>query len=255
MEDINVLIAKLRALHNNVSSRLSGRGRYFDPPTVLDYFERFNKIKNSLESLLPELFSEIPNREIPKSSQTTDFDGRGYIEVTSINLILMDMKEMIDIWENSRESKDIIPSIKFTREGVFFAGQYFDALYKVRDILSSSKKSIVIIDGYINEDVLNLLSNKEKSVEVKILTKNVSSSLTTAANAFNKQYGNLSIKTSSAFHDRFMITDDSDFYHFGASIKDLGNRGFMFSLIEESIVINSLRKQFSQEWSKATIIV
>ena len=145
--------------------------------------------------------------------------------------------------------------MKVTREGVFFAGQYFDALLRVRDILAHAKKRIVIIDGYVNEDVLNLVSGKDKAVEVNILTKNVSAALNTAANAFNKQYGNLSVRTSSTFHDRFVIIDDSDFYHFGASIKDLGNRGFMFSLIEESFVMDALRHQFNQEWAKATVVV
>ncbi|NOX64340.1 MAG: hypothetical protein GXO85_00750, partial [Chlorobi bacterium] len=129
------------------------------------------------------------------------------------------------------------------------------ALLKVQNILTNSKNSIIIIDGYINEDVLSLLSTKEKLVSVNILTKNISSSLSTSANAFNKQYGNLSIKTSSAFHDRFLIIDDSEFYHFGASIKDLGNRGFMFSLIEEKFVIDALREQYLKEWSKAKSII
>lgn len=103
--------------------------------------------------------------------------------------------------------------------------------------------------------MLNLISAKDNAVEVSILTKKVSAALNIAASAFNKQYGNLSIRTSSAFHDRFVITDDSDFYHFGASIKDLGNRGFMFSLIEEPTVIDALRNQWKQEWAKASVII
>jgi hypothetical protein len=75
------------------------------------------------------------------------------------------------------------------------------------------------------------------------------------ATDFNRPYGRLSIRTSSAFHDRFIIIDDKDFYHFGASIKDLGNRGFMFSRIEEPELMKILLGNFQVEWSKAKIEV
>jgi len=255
MDEITSIITKLIALSNKVVNHLNRGDRYFDPPIALDYFERYNKMKDILKTKFPDLFSDIPDREIPKSSGTTDFEGRGFINREPIYILFTDMKEMIDIWNNSQIGKTNLPSIKVTREGVFFSGQYFDALLRVRDILSAAKRSIIIIDCFVNDDVLNLVSEKEQSVEVKILTKDVKPAFITAANAFNKQYGKLSIKTSSVFHDRFVIIDEADFYHFGASIKDLGNRGFMFSLIEESIVINALHQQFINEWAKATVIV
>ncbi len=104
---------------------------------------------------------------------------------------------------------------------------------------------------------MNLLTSKKSGVDIKILTYQtaVTPALKTAANAFNQQYGNLSIRTSKAFHDRFVIVDDRDFYHFGASIKDVGHRGFMFSHLEEPEVMNALRKKFAQEWSAATVEV
>jgi len=146
-----------------------------------------------------------------------------------------------------------IPSMKVTREGVFFAGQYFDALQRVREILADAQQSITIIDGYINQDVLNLLTAKSQAVEVNILTKSVPPALSTAASAFNKQYGKLSIRISQTFHDRFVIVDDQNFYHFGASIKDLGHRGFMFSLIEEPEITKLLRERLVQEWARAQV--
>jgi len=148
-----------------------------------------------------------------------------------------------------------IPSMKISKEGIFFAGQYFDALSKAEEILSQANQSIWIIDGYISPEVLNLLSSKKSSVEAKILTQDVPAVVKTAAVAFNKQYGSLSIRTSQAFHDRFIIIDDAEFYHFGASIKDLGNRGFMFSRIEESQIIDALRTKWTEEWGKATLVI
>jgi len=126
-------------------------------------------------------------------------------------------------------------SMRVTREGVFFSGQHFDALMLFSDILSNAQQNILLIDGYIDKSVLNLLTAKKKDADVSILTfpKSITPALKTAAEAFNKQYKNLSIRTSQAFHDRFVIVDDNNFYHFGASFKDLGKRGFMFSHIEE----------------------
>jgi hypothetical protein len=119
--------------------------------------------------------------------------------------------------------------ITISREGVFFAGQYFDALQKVTEILEHADTEICIIDRYVDSAVLNLLTRKKSSVTVNILTKSVDPALKAAAIAFKKQYGKLAIRTSNAFHDRFIIIDNKDFYHFGASIKDVGKRGFMFS--------------------------
>jgi hypothetical protein len=76
--------------------------------------------------------------------------------------------------------------------------------------------------------------------------------LKTAAEAFNRQYGGLETRMSRAFHDRFVFVDETDFYHFGASLKDLGNRGCMFSRIEEQDVIDALQSKWTQEWAKAT---
>jgi len=166
--------------------------------------------------------------------------------------------ERLDLMALSSTTKTDVSSVEVIREGVFFEGQYFDALQLVKKILSDAQRSIIIIDGYVNGDVLNLLTSKETAVEVNILTKTVPHSLKTEATAFNKQhgkYGKLSIRTSDAFHDRFLFIDDKDFYHFGASLKDLGHRGFMFSRIEEPKVIEEVRREFAQEWAKSPVEV
>ncbi|MBC8358687.1 MAG: hypothetical protein ISS41_09845 [Candidatus Aminicenantes bacterium] len=248
------ILSKLIALKNNLSKFLkSKRSRFFDPKNVLDLFHRYLPVRDELLSNYASLFSDIPKRETPKPSKTTEFDGRGYIRRVDLQMLLNDVEYCIDILTNM-PSVDI-PSMKVSREGIFFAGQYFDALSKAEEILSEAEKSIWIIDGYIGPDVLNLLASKKSSVEAKILTNDVPAPVKTAADAFNKQYKNLSIRTSQAFHDRFIIIDDAEFYHFGASIKDLGNRGFMFSRIEESQIIDALRTKWTEEWGKANPII
>lgn len=247
------ITVKLKALRNTIAKLLEGRGHYFDPQLVLDIFYRYAPLRDILRSEYPSLFGDLSVREVPKSSGTTDFDARGYIKRSSLDLLLKDIDYCLDILSNITTID--VPSMDVTREGVFFTGQYFDALQRVTEILSHAQKSIMIIDGYINEDVLNLLTSKDSEVEVNILTKTVSPALKTAATAFNKQYGKLYIRTSQAFHDRFVIVDNRDFYHFGASIKDFGHRGFMFSRIEEPEVIDALRTKWNHYWAKATVAV
>lgn len=261
MDDLTITLAKLSGLHGKVSSRMGERTRHgdlpltFDPPTVQEYFEQYVKLSDQMRALLPQLFSDLPQRGIPKPKESESNEGRGYIPVAALSTLVRDIEYILTVNERNQAAKVEIPAMTVTREGVFFAGQYFDAIQRLKDILAQAKNTIVIIDGYINDDVLNLVSAKNPGVAVNILTKQVSAALKIAAGAFNKQYGNLSIRTSSAFHDRFVITDDTDFYHFGASIKDLGNRGFMFSLIEEPTVIAALQGQWNQEWARAIVAV
>lgn len=147
--------------------------------------------------------------------------------------------------------------IKLTREGVFFSGQQFDALKFFSDIFLIATESISIIDNYVDESILNLLTGKLEKIIVCILTnkKGCNSRFVELAKAFKKQYGCLSIRTTDAFYDRFVIIDDKDFYHVGASIKDLGNKGFMFSKIEEPVVIEAIRTNFVNEWNKAVVVI
>ena len=145
--------------------------------------------------------------------------------------------------------------LKVTRQGVYFAGQTFDALRQVQTIVGLAENKIVIIDNWVDETVLDLVAGKPSGTTVEILTQQVSRSLSLAATKFNKQYGGLAIRTSGAFHDRFIIVDDVDVYHFGASIKDAGKRTFMFSRIEEESVIGAFRQRWQEEWAAATIVV
>lgn len=248
------IVSKLTALRNNILKFIENpRSRIFDPQYVMDLFHRYVPIRDELLTKHSSLFSDFPVREIPTPSKTTDFNNRGFIERGPLVMMARDIEYCIDVL-SYLPSVDI-PSMKVSKEGIFFAGQYFDALSKAEEILSMANQSIWIIDGYISPDVLNLLSSKKSSVEAKILTKDVPAAVMTVATAFNKQYENLSIRTSQAFHDRFIIIDETEFYHFGASIKDLGNRGFMFSRIEESHIIDALRAKWAEEWGKASQVI
>ncbi len=114
-------------------------------------------------------------------------------------------------------------------EGIFHNGQIFDAYKFATDLIKSAKKSLVLIDNYVDESVLLMLSKREAGVSAKIYTANLSKQLTLDLAKHNKQYPPIEIFKHTTSHDRFLIIDDAEVYHIGASLKDLGKKLFAFS--------------------------
>lgn len=142
-----------------------------------------------------------------------------------------------------------------SKKGLYSAGQHFDAKRLVRDLFAQAIHEIIVIDAYIGEDVLSLLTVKRDAVQVKLLTDKVSSALLTLSRDFLRQYKGLEIRSSKAFHDRFIVIDTKDFYHFGASLEHLGNKTFLFSKLEEPQVVAALQKQWTLAWGQAAKIL
>jgi len=109
-------------------------------------------------------------------------------------------------------------------QGVFFDGQIFDAYELASRIIRSAKKSMVLIDNYIDESTLTHLAKKNKGVKVHLLTKQVSKQLQLDIQKANAQYGSFEVKAFTHSHDRFLIIDGTEVYHLGASLKDLGKK-------------------------------
>ena len=116
-------------------------------------------------------------------------------------------------------------------EGIFFDGQLFDAYQFASNIIKSAAKSVILIDNYIDENVLIMLSKRNKNAVAIIYTANISKQLRLDLEKFNAQYPAIEIKTFTKSHDRFLIIDDDTVYHIGASLKDLGKKWFAFSKI------------------------
>jgi hypothetical protein len=166
------------------------------------------------------------------------------------------LNKAIGIYEDKLKSGELLDDgTQNTREGFFADGQYYDAQKFIRGLFGQSKKSIRIIDGYIDASVIDLLTGKPPEVVVEILTKETAKDVAVVGKAFAKQHGKLAIRQSDAFHDRFIILDNKIFYHLGASIKDLGRRTFMFSLLEEKEMIESLMKKIEREWQEGRVII
>lgn len=140
-------------------------------------------------------------------------------------------------------------------EGFFCDGQQYDAQAVIVDILATAKTTIKIADNFVSKPLFDILAQKPSGTEINILTKQLEPNIKSLALAFKTQYGGLGIRISPSFHDRFIIIDDKDYYHFGASLKDAGKKTFMFSKIEDSDIIAILGAKYQKEWDTASVQV
>lgn len=118
------------------------------------------------------------------------------------------------------------------KQGIFFEGQLFDAHVFASDLIKKAQKSLVLVDNYIDETTLLLLSKRKKGVECTVHTRN-NATLKKDIEKHNLQYPEISVIENRSSHDRFLVIDDTNLYHIGASLKDLGNKCFAFSRMDD----------------------
>jgi len=118
------------------------------------------------------------------------------------------------------------------KQGIFYNGQVFDAYLLISDIIKSAKKSIILIDNYLDESVLAMLDKRKKNVDATAYTKKISKQLQIDIEKHNAQYPEIKLKKLTTAHDRFLIIDNKTVYHFGASLKDAGKKWFAFSKLD-----------------------
>lgn len=128
-------------------------------------------------------------------------------------------------------------------KGIFFEGQVFDAYTFVSGIIKKASKSVILIDNYVDETVLTILAKRDNAVSATIYTKQISKQLELDLKKHNGQYPEIAIKTLTDSHDRFLIIDQQELYHIGASLKDLGKKWFAFSKMDSLTgdVLNKLK--------------
>ena len=163
---------------------------------------------------------------------------RGY----SINARMNQIEDRIDrrlvVYDKRIESlEEKVDFFVQTREpplqGVFYEGQLWDACSLVEKLIGRAKKTILLIDSWVGPGTLDMLAKKRKGVVVEVVTSPRGNKLAASDIAkFTAQYGGLSVKTSIAFHDRFLIIDDKELYLIGASLKDLGRKCFGFTKMD-----------------------
>ena len=118
------------------------------------------------------------------------------------------------------------------KQGIFYDGQVYDAYRFAAELIRKAKKSLVLIDNYVDDSVLTLLSKRSCAVSCTIYTKAISKQLALDMEKHNQQYPPVDIKSFKGAHDRFLIIDGTEIYHIGASLKDLGKKWFAFSRFE-----------------------
>ena len=126
------------------------------------------------------------------------------------------------------------------KQKIFFEGQIYDAYSLMINIIKKANKKILIIDNYIDDSVLKMLTKKNNNVEVVILTSEKSNIQQIDIQKFNKEYPILKVAKTNKFHDRFIIIDNEEMYHLGASIKDLGKKCFGINKIEDVEIIEKI---------------
>ena len=120
-------------------------------------------------------------------------------------------------------------------EGVFYDGQLFDAYKFVADLIRTATTSLILIDNYIDDTVLTLFTKRIPGIKVTIYTAQISKQLSLDLQRHNSQYEPIDIRQFNQSHDRFLIIDEKELYHIGASLKDLGKKWFAFSRIQLDI--------------------
>ncbi len=164
--------------------------------------------------------------------------GNIYDRITNVEYKLLEQDEKFDIVFDQLQSK----KEQEFHQKIFFDGQIYDAYSLIIDIIKTARNKILIIDNYINDSVLKMLAKKNKEVEVVILTSKNMELSKLDINKFNQQYPTLKLATTNRFHDRFMVVDDKELYHIGASLKDLGKKCFAISKVENQEMIDLIKK-------------
>ena len=151
-----------------------------------------------------------------------DYLLKGY----SINRRLSELEQTVS--EHSKKIDFFVRTSLPPVEGIFFDGQIFDAYKFASDLIKSARQSLVLIDNYVDENVLLMLSKRQPGVTATIYTQRITSQLRLDLDRHNDQYPPVDVRTCKLSHDRFLIVDDA-VYHIGASLKDLGKKWFAFS--------------------------
>lgn len=208
--------------------------------------DRFEKLKHS--SNMPHAFTEqgvAMLSSVLRSPTAVSVSIRIMESFVKLRQFMMKnsyMFQRMDILEmRLAETESKVGSImkmidndkRIPQQGIFFDGQIYDAYSFVAGLIRKATKRIVLIDNYIDDTVLTLLSKRAAGVEATIYTGKISKQLQLDIDRHNGQYSPIEVRTFTKAHDRFMIIDD-EVYLIGASIKDLGKKWFGFTLMENT---------------------
>ena len=165
-------------------------------------------------------------------------NGQVFERLTSMEYKLLDHDKKFDI------VFDLLQNEENIKQKIFFQGQIYDAYSLIIDIIKKANNKILIIDNYIDDSILKMLTKKKDNVEVVIFTSNHSNIQNIDIQKFNTEYPTLKVAKTNKFHDRFIVLDNTEMYHLGASIKDLGRKCFGINKIEDMEIIEKIINVF-----------
>ena len=168
------------------------------------------------------------------------------------NVALFERLDRLELKQLETDQKfekvfNYIASQTEVKQNIFYDGQIYDAFSFIVDLIKKAKTKLTLIDNYVDTNTLNMLCKKNTGVDALIITAGKGSLTTKDITKFNAQYPKLSVKIMNDFHDRFLIIDDKEVYHIGASIKDAGKKSFGITKIEDNALIQSLINKVRQE--------
>lgn len=228
----------------------------FEKDELITNCDRFNTMKHS--TVLPYAFTEqgvAMLSSVLKSKEAADVNikimrafvqmrhfmqsnVRLFAEIDSIKKHLLDSD--LHHREHDKQIAELFSLMdKYNvndTQGIFFQGQIFDAYAKFETFIQSATKEIVLIDNYVDLSVLERLAKKQQGVNVTIYTQPNTHLTAQDVQTFNAQYPTLTLRHTSAMHDRFLIIDNSILYHIGASLKDLGKKCFAFEILDSTLI-------------------
>ena len=167
------------------------------------------------------------------------FISKDLLNSKYVNSMLVNHEERIKLIENTFDK------FKTNNNHIFFEGQIYDAYSLILDIFENSKNEIIIIDNYVDKKLLDLLSKTKK--KIKVYSKNMNKEL---IKKYQSQYDNVEVIENDMFHDRFIIIDQKELYHCGASFKELGKKCFGINRVYDINILNKILEQLK----KATLV-
>ena len=169
---------------------------------------------------------------------------KNYINLADhVNAMEVNLSKELDALEERLSAIEEKQKHLLVEEKIFYENQEFDAIVIMTRIIETAKQRIVLFDPYVEALSIDLFKNKHKDVELLVITSSKAKLKNNEISAFNTQYGNLTVVIDNKIHDRYLILDDEMFYHLGSSINHLGKRLTQITLMEDSEIINSIRKR------------
>ena len=219
---------------NATLEKNTGRGRYRKYLPYVFTEQGISMLSGVLKNEIAVKVSVNIMRAFVEMRKFLMLNGQVFERLTIMEYKLLDHDKKFDEVFNQLQLEENI------KQRIFFDGQIYDAYSLIVDIIKRANKKILIIDNYIDDSILKMLAKKKNNVEVVILTSDKSNIENLDIKKFNKEYPILKVAKTNKFHDRFIVIDNKEMYHLGASIKDLGKKCFGINKIEDMEIIEKI---------------